>query len=173
MEHSTEQNKRATKGTEHTLNESTSTKIGGAFTKTQNPTFIVERSKLWETFYAQQEDKMKTLPHEKIAITLKDGKEIEGVSNETSPYDVAKKHLKKSIVSDIIVAKVLYSSRITSNQIISTDEEEQKTQNVDEKEQWELWDLIRPLEGSCKLEFCTFEDKEGQTVFWHSSAHIL
>ena len=176
MEHSTDQNKRATKGTEHTLNETTPSKIGGAFTKTPNPPFIMERAKLWETFYAEHETKVKALPHEKITITLKDGKEIEGISNETTPYDIAKKHLKKSLVSDIIVSKVHYTSRITSNQIISTDDEEQKTQNVDDdatKEQWELWDLIRPLEGSCKLEFCTFEDKEGQTVFWHSSAHIL
>lgn len=36
-----------------------------------------------------------------------------------------------------------------------------------------LWDLSRPLEYSCSLEFVRFEDKEGQHVFWHSSAHIL
>jgi len=33
--------------------------------------------------------------------------------------------------------------------------------------------MTRPFEGDCQLEFCTFEDKEGKTVFWHSSAHIL
>jgi threonyl-tRNA synthetase len=33
--------------------------------------------------------------------------------------------------------------------------------------------MTRPFEGDCDLEFCTFEDKEGKTVFWHSSAHIL
>jgi threonyl-tRNA synthetase len=36
-----------------------------------------------------------------------------------------------------------------------------------------MWDLTRPLEGDCLLEFATFEEKEGKTVFWHSSAHIL
>ena len=36
-----------------------------------------------------------------------------------------------------------------------------------------MWDLERPLEGDCEIEFVTFEDKEGKVVFWHSSAHIL
>lgn len=53
-----------------------------------------------------------------------------------------------------------------------------------------LWDLERPLEGSCKLELLDFENSEGtlscfrdhvllidlwigKRVFWHSSAHVL
>lgn len=36
-----------------------------------------------------------------------------------------------------------------------------------------LWDLDRPLEANCKLELLSFEDEQGQMVFWHSSAHIL
>lgn len=36
-----------------------------------------------------------------------------------------------------------------------------------------LWDLDRPLEASCKLELLTFDDEQGQQVFWHSSAHVL
>jgi len=37
----------------------------------------------------------------------------------------------------------------------------------------ELWDLERPLEGSCSLQLLKFDDEEAQAVFWHSSAHIL
>jgi threonyl-tRNA synthetase len=37
----------------------------------------------------------------------------------------------------------------------------------------ELWDLERPLETSCKLEFLKFGDAEGRAVYWHSSAHVL
>lgn len=37
----------------------------------------------------------------------------------------------------------------------------------------ELWDLLRPIEGDCRIQFYTFEDEEGKMVFWHSSAHIL
>lgn len=37
----------------------------------------------------------------------------------------------------------------------------------------QLWDMPRPLEASCKLDFFDFESPEGKRVFWHSSAHIL
>jgi threonyl-tRNA synthetase len=37
----------------------------------------------------------------------------------------------------------------------------------------ELWDLVRPLEGDCKLELLKFEERDAKMVFWHSSAHIL
>eukprot|EP00917_Polyrhabdina_sp_WS-2016_P002127 GHVP01004559.1.p1 GENE.GHVP01004559.1~~GHVP01004559.1.p1 ORF type:complete len:633 (+),score=89.86 GHVP01004559.1:650-2548(+) len=36
-----------------------------------------------------------------------------------------------------------------------------------------LWDLSRPLEGSCAVEVLKFSDEEAQHVFWHSSAHVL
>ena len=44
---------------------------------------------------------------------------------------------------------------------------------IEEKNKFELWDLSRPLDGDCEIDYCTIEDKEGKTVFWHSSAHIL
>jgi threonyl-tRNA synthetase len=37
----------------------------------------------------------------------------------------------------------------------------------------ELWDLDRPLESSCNLQFLKFSDEEGRAVYWHSSAHVL
>lgn len=36
-----------------------------------------------------------------------------------------------------------------------------------------LWDMIRPFEGSCKLEFLDFDSPMGKNAHWHSSAHIL
>ncbi|CAN0006610.1 unnamed protein product [Ectocarpus sp. 12 AP-2014] len=33
--------------------------------------------------------------------------------------------------------------------------------------------MLRPLIGNCRLRLLKFEDKEAQTVFWHSSAHCL
>ncbi|XP_077175653.1 threonine--tRNA ligase, mitochondrial isoform X2 [Paroedura picta] len=36
-----------------------------------------------------------------------------------------------------------------------------------------LHDLDRPLEGDAQLEFVDFESQDGQTLFWHSSAHVL
>jgi threonyl-tRNA synthetase len=37
----------------------------------------------------------------------------------------------------------------------------------------ELWDMNRPLEGDCTVDFRTFETPEGQAVLWHSTAHML
>ncbi|VDP35824.1 unnamed protein product [Schistosoma curassoni] len=37
----------------------------------------------------------------------------------------------------------------------------------------ELWDLLRPFEKSSSLEIYNFDHKDGQYVFWHSSAHVL
>ena len=167
-----EQNKRATQGTEHTL--TTSQKIGGEFTKTKNSPFIEERSKKWEELYKIQEEKQKSLPHEKIQITLKDNIIEEGISNETTPFEIGKKHMKKDEFKECLVAKLIYTRKVTDTKISSAEEEEQLNHNEENKgEKFELWDLFRPLVGDCKLEFCTFNDKEGKNTFWHSSAHVL
>ena len=148
-----EANKRATKGTEHTL--ASSNKIGGEFKKEENAPFIKERAELWDKLYAAQEEKNKSLPQEKIKIILSDGREIEGVSNVTTPYQVAEKHTKKSELKEYLVAKVTYSKKISETQVANV-EDEQQEENCSEKpkEEFELWDLHRPL-------------------VWHSSAHLL
>ena len=167
-----DQNKRATKGTEHTLE--LNKKIGGEFKKEENAPFIKERAELWDKLFQAQEEKNKSLPQEKIKITLQDGREIEGTSNVTTPYQVAEKHTKKSELKEFLVAKVLYSKKISETQIANV-EDEQQEENCSEKpkEEFELWDLHRPLIGDCKIEFCNFETKEGKSTFWHSSAHLL
>ena len=93
-----DQNKRATTGTEHTL--TTSHKIGGEFKKEKNSPFIEERLKKWEELYNIQLEKEKNLPHEKIEITLinKENQTVEGISNESTPYEIGKKHLKNSFL---------------------------------------------------------------------------
>lgn len=37
----------------------------------------------------------------------------------------------------------------------------------------DLFDMQRPLESDCTMEFLGFDDEEGRSVFWHSSAHVL
>jgi threonyl-tRNA synthetase len=164
----TDQNKRAVKGTEHTL--LTENKIGGEFVKTPNAPFIEERAKQWDALYKIQEEKQKNLPHEKIKIILKDGKEVEGISNQTTPYEIGKAHMKNSLLKECVVAKVVYSKKYSDVVITNTENE---TTELESKNNFELWDLNRPLIGDCTLDFCTFEDKEGRATFFHSSAHIL
>jgi hypothetical protein len=105
-----EENKRATKGTEHSLHSNI--KIGGDFHKESNSPFIKERAELWDKLFAAQEEKNKSLPQELIKIILPDGKEIEGTSNVTTPYNIAEKHSKKSSLKEYLVAKIIYSKKI-------------------------------------------------------------
>jgi hypothetical protein len=37
----------------------------------------------------------------------------------------------------------------------------------------QLWELNRPVEGNCELQFVSSSSPVGQGVMWHSSAHIL
>ena len=167
-----EENKRATKGTEHTLQGNE--KIGGEFQKEANAPFIKERSELWDKLYSAQEEKNKALPQQPIKITLSDGKEVEGTSNVTTPYNIGEKHTKKSLLKEYLVAKVYYSKKVTETSIKNVEDSEQDEKCCEKsKETFELWDMHRPLVGDCKLEFCNFETKEGQSTFWHSSAHLL
>ena len=37
----------------------------------------------------------------------------------------------------------------------------------------EVWDLSRPIQQDASIKILTWNDKEGKTTFWHSSAHLL
>jgi threonyl-tRNA synthetase len=37
----------------------------------------------------------------------------------------------------------------------------------------EVWDLSRPIENDASVKLYTWNDKEGQDTFWHSSAHLM
>lgn len=71
--------------------------------------------------------------HQEIHVTLPDGTTKTGTSWETSPLDIAKE-ISKSLSERVVIAKV----------------------------DGVLWDLERPLEGSCKVELLDFEHPEGQ-----------
>ena len=168
-----DENKRAQKGTEHTLESNI--KIGGEFKKESNATFIKERAEIWDKLFSSQEEKFKELPQTPIKISIANGIEIEGTSNKTTPNDVALKHFKKSEVKEFLVAKVFYIKKDKEIKIsnIEEDVEENNPFKKECDESFDLWDLNRPLTSDCKIEFCNFETKEGRNTFWHSSAHLL
>lgn len=37
----------------------------------------------------------------------------------------------------------------------------------------EIWDATRPINEDASLRLLTWDDKEGKTTFWHSSAHLM
>ena len=136
--------------------------------------FIKQRAELWDKLFKEKEKKLKSLPRQEIKITLLDGKEIKGISNVTTPYNIAEKYLKNPKLKDLLVSKIFYSKKISEITTKSLDEIEQeencsKTENIS----FELWDMHRPLIGDCKIEFCDFETNEGKNTFWHSSSHLL
>jgi TGS domain len=79
-----------------------------------------------------------------IKIVLPDGTEKPGIKNVTNPMDVANS-ISKSLAKKTIVAK------------------------VDGK----VWDLLRPLEGDCSLELCSFEDPDGKEVRIENETQLL
>jgi len=93
----------------------------------------------------------------------------------------------KAVLKDAVVAKVYYTSRVgkVTRLADGSGVAEESTQDAAShgaaaaaaapaaRERGQLWDLLRPLEGACEIEFLTFDDPEGRAVFWHSSAHVL
>ena len=37
----------------------------------------------------------------------------------------------------------------------------------------QVWDATRPLESDAQLQLLTWQDNEGKSTFWHSSAHLM
>lgn len=108
------------------------------------PSYIQERITLFDKLHSEYEEYLSTRERKPIKVTLPDGKEVEGESWTTTPFDIANG----------------ISAGLAQNSVIS------KVNGV-------LWDLDRPLEGDCNIELLNFSSKEGKEVFWHSTAHIL
>jgi len=122
----------------------------------RSTTFISQRLALFQSQLQQFNNTTKSTfiihiehPRKPITITLPDGKCIEGESYETTPLMIAKQ-ISNSLYKNALVAKI--TTKKYNNQ---------------------LWDLTRPLESDTSLQLLSFEDTEGKSVFWHSSAHIL
>ncbi|KAH8741483.1 threonyl-tRNA synthetase [Cryptosporidium ryanae] len=177
--------KRIQQGTERSL--STVGKIGGEFKLQKKPEFIERRLSLFKALYEKQNAvlKEKASKNEAIKIILENGDERDGIKFKTTPYDIASQ-ISKKLSESCIIAKVKYSSQeVVEDEIkgIEDEDEDEDEQNHNSEggccgsgsddANWRLWDLNRPLEGSCQLSILTFESKEGRGVFWHSSSHVL
>ena len=88
-------------------------------------------------------------------------KVVDGKALESTPLNIAKANLKKSLVGDFIVAKVKYTSRVVdiSKNLVDADEDLENPQHSDDNNDgFELWDMERGLEGDCFIEYLTFDD---------------
>ncbi|KRX04919.1 Threonyl/alanyl tRNA synthetase, class II-like, putative editing domain [Pseudocohnilembus persalinus] len=173
------QNKRELERTKETTSGSIKSvgKIGGEFTRQENPPFLKERDAVFQKALDRMKSKYEQVEKVPITITLKDGKQIEGKAFETCAQDICKK-ISNSLLDNTFAAKVYYSKRydLGFGQVVDADKEEEQEilgQDGEKEEEYEIFDLHRPLEGDCKLELLGFEDKEGHSTFNHSAAHVL
>ena len=78
-----------------------------------------------------------------IQITLPDGS-VRSVPAGTTALDVAKS-ISEGLARNVLAAKV----------------------------NDEVWDATRPIYKDATLRLLTWDDKEGKSTMWHSSAHLL
>ena len=149
--------------------------IGGSFSITENPQFLAEREEIFQRLWNENLASINSLPDQEISITLPDGSIKPGIAFKTTPYDIALS-ISKGLADSIIISKVTYTRRLENDTIIACDQDEDQapsSSTSSSPDQSELWDITRPLVGDCLLKLLKFEDSEGKTVFWHSSAHVL
>lgn len=108
------------------------------------PSYIEDRIKFFDELKAQYDAELESKTKAPIKVTLPDGKEVEGLSWKTTPYEVAQ-GISQGLADNAVIAKVNGT----------------------------LWDLDRVLEVDSRVEILKFDHSEGQEVFWHSSAHVL
>lgn len=144
--------------------------IGGDFTVTPNPPYREHRNDVFEALFTAQEARTNSLPETAITIVLPSGEEKQGVAFRTTPYDVAKE-ISQGLADSVVIARVEYTVRLEgSDEIVACDEEEGAEAAADALTQsaGELWDLNRPLVGSCKMTLLKFDEPEAKTVSHYS-----
>jgi len=146
-------------------------KFEGEFTVQKNAPYIEHRLKVWDRLYTKFTAELSQQVRKPIKIELPDGNVKDGKAWETTPLDIAK-GISKGLAESVVAAKLIYKEPVASlKQCVAADGDEEEAEEG--PDQVVLWDLTRPLEGSCRLELLKFDDAQGQEVFWHSSAHIL
>jgi threonyl-tRNA synthetase len=138
--------------------------------------YLSERMNIFETLLAKQKEIISKNPRDSIEITLPDGSTKEGIRWVTTPLDIAA-GISKGLANNSVVAKVKYTEQSLLdrlNTVVAADEHEDNSATACCGHSHELlWDMHRPLEGSCSLQLHNFDSPEGKDTFWHSSAHIL
>lgn len=66
-----------------------------------------------------------------------------------------------------------YESGITGMEIAKSIHHGLAKRSLSAKVNGQVYDLFRPIKEDATLEFLTWEEKEGKSTFWHSSAHLM
>lgn len=78
-----------------------------------------------------------------VSVKFPDGK-VKEYPDDTTSMEVAKS-ISNSLAAKVLAAKV----------------------------NGQVWDLTRPLKGDVELQLLTWNDNDGKSTFWHSSAHLM
>jgi len=155
-------------------------KFEGKFIPKKDPDYIPKRLEVWNRFCDVQKAKIAAIEKKEsksIEIVLPDGTKKQGTSWKTTPMDIAT-GISKKLAGEVVCAQVTYLEAVASvaelkgdvmNASLSDDEDEEEEKDSNQV----LWDMSRPLEGSCKLELLKWDHPKGSEAFWHSSAHML
>jgi len=157
-------------------------KFEGKFASKKNPEFIANRLKVWDRLAEIQNKKIAATTAKEskaIEIILPDGAKKQGKSWETTPMDIAT-GISKALAGQVVIAQVTYNESLASISELKGDVMPSSLSDDEDEEEQDstaantvLWDMNRPLEGSCKLELLKWDNPKGSEAFWHSSAHML
>ncbi|CAJ1450212.1 unnamed protein product, partial [Effrenium voratum] len=143
----------------------------GSFRPAPKPGFLQRRLEVWDRLWEKAQADLAERPKKPIQVTLPDGSVREATSWSTTPLEIAE-GISKGLANSSVVALVEYLEPVDAScaPCVAADGEEDEE---DSESVAQLWDLTRPLEGSCKLELIKFDDDRGRETFWHSSSHVL
>ena len=120
--------------------------IGGDFTPSTAPAFVATRGAVFDRLWKEYEDsvwdyssiisyfiikmtlfltQIAARPDITIQVTLPSGDVKAAVAFKTTPYDIAKA-ISQGLADSVVVAKVLYKSKLEDDSIIACDEDEGK-----------------------------------------------
>jgi threonyl-tRNA synthetase len=152
--------------------------IGGQYDPNAVAAYQAERIEVFERLWAEYTASLSQKDLPTIKVSLPDGSVKQGQAFKTTPMDIAKE-ISQGLADSVVVAKVVFSSRLEEQRVVACDEEEDAQAAKDASAQaagsseGELWDLNRPLVGDCALTLLKYDHPEANMVFSHSSAHVL
>lgn len=92
----------------------------------RNAPFLAARQSVFERIAARQRAELEAKPRVPIRVVLPDGREMEGVSWQTTPLDVANE-ISKGLAKNVVVARVRYTGpRVDEDGIVHAEEESEE-----------------------------------------------
>jgi len=184
------QGRRATASAGPRIADDVDNLIGGQsfLSRSKDPSWLKDRLSVYEKVKERRNAELMEKKGVPIKVMLPDGKELncdknsqEFMSWKTTPYDVACV-ISQGLADNSVIARVTYENFVNDYDLdedgmagVDLMSDAMEDGGVDSNASSILWDMNRALVGNLsRLEFLKFNDNhDANTVFWHSSAHVL